>query len=45
MTIELELPGINVNSLKEAPIHLFKHIQPHGGAFGFIRTRFKNITN
>lgn len=30
MTIELELPGINVNSLKEAPIHLFKHIQPHG---------------
>ncbi|MEA5515672.1 ATP-binding protein [Nodularia sp. UHCC 0506] len=30
MTIELELSGINVNSLKEAPIHLFKHIQPHG---------------
>ncbi|MBE9050725.1 GAF domain-containing protein [Nostocales cyanobacterium LEGE 11386] len=30
MNIELELPGINVASLKEAPIHLFKHIQPHG---------------
>ena len=30
MTIELELPGININRLKEAPIHLFKHIQPHG---------------
>jgi chemotaxis family two-component system sensor kinase Cph1 len=30
MSLELELPGINVNSLKEAPIHLFRQIQPHG---------------
>ncbi|BAZ47593.1 multi-sensor signal transduction histidine kinase [Nostoc sp. NIES-4103] len=30
MTIDLQLPDINVTSLKEAPIHLFKQIQPHG---------------
>ncbi|MBH8563131.1 GAF domain-containing protein [Nostoc sp. CENA67] len=30
MTIDFQLPNINVTSLKEAPIHLFKQIQPHG---------------
>ncbi|WGV28789.1 sensor histidine kinase [Halotia branconii] len=30
MRIDLQLPDINVNSLKEAPIHLFRQIQPHG---------------
>lgn len=30
MTISLDLPTINVNSLKEAPIHLSSQIQPHG---------------
>lgn len=30
MGIDLQSPEINVTSLKEAPIHLFKQIQPHG---------------
>jgi chemotaxis family two-component system sensor kinase Cph1 len=30
MTISLDLPTINVNSLKEAPINLSSQIQPHG---------------
>ncbi|MBD2346870.1 sensor histidine kinase [Anabaena subtropica] len=30
MKIDLESPSINVNSLKEAPIHLSGQIQPHG---------------
>lgn len=30
MGIDLQAPEINVTSLKEAPIHLFKQIQPHG---------------
>ena len=30
MTIDLQLQDINITSLKEAPIHLFNEIQPHG---------------
>ncbi|MBH8554790.1 GAF domain-containing protein [Nostocaceae cyanobacterium CENA357] len=30
MGIDLQLPDINVTSLKEAPIHFFRQIQPHG---------------
>ncbi|MFN6570234.1 ATP-binding protein [Dendronalium sp. ChiSLP03b] len=30
MGIDLQSPEINVTSLKEAPIHLFKQIQPYG---------------
>ncbi|RCJ31624.1 cyanobacterial phytochrome A [Nostoc minutum NIES-26] len=30
MGIDLQSPEINVTSLKEAPIHLFRQIQPHG---------------
>ncbi|WP_066374870.1 sensor histidine kinase [Anabaena sp. CA = ATCC 33047] len=30
MTISIDLPTINVTSLKEAPIHLYSEIQPHG---------------
>src|SRR5690349_20235262 len=30
MELNLQLPSINVTSLKEAPIHTSRQIQPHG---------------